>query len=69
MNDSHLIAAEYHDKAAHAHRAAAAHKDKQDHLTGQELSRQALEHSHTAHERSLQAHEKTLTSASAGDAT
>ena len=60
MNDSHLIAAEYHNLAAHAHQAAAEHKDKQDHLTGHELSRRALEHSHKAHEQSLLAHEKSV---------
>ena len=59
MDDSHRKAAELHDLAAHAHRAAAEHHRKQDHLTGHELSRKALEHSHQAHLLSLQAHEKT----------
>ena len=45
LNDSHQRAAELHELAAHAHRAAAVHHDKQDHLSGQEQSRQALEHS------------------------
>jgi hypothetical protein len=37
-----------HDVAAHAHRVAEQH-GKQDHLTGHEHSRQALEHSQKAH--------------------
>ncbi len=39
--DSHQRAAEFHDLAAHAHRTAAAHHEKQDHLTAHEHSRQA----------------------------
>jgi hypothetical protein len=42
-------AAELHDLAAHAHRAAAEERGKQDHLTGHERSRQALEHTDRAH--------------------
>jgi hypothetical protein len=45
--------------AAHAHRAAAAHHGKEDHLTGRELSRQALEHAKSAFHWSQQAHEKS----------
>ena len=41
--------AELHDVAAHAHAVAAEQHGKQDHLTGHELSRQALEDSHAAH--------------------
>lgn len=44
-------AAELHDSAAHAHRVAG-QQGKQDHLTGHELSRQALEHSQEAHQHS-----------------
>ena len=40
----HQQAAELHDGAAHAHRAAEEH-GQQDHLTGHEHSRQSLEHS------------------------
>lgn len=73
MHDSHQRAAELHDLAAHAHLAAAEHQGKQDHLTGHELSRKALEHSHQAHQVSLQAHGKTAAkpaeSAPADDAT
>ena len=36
--------------AAHAHRSAAEAHEKQDHQTGQELSRRALEHSQQAYE-------------------
>ncbi len=36
MKDSHQKAAEYHDLAAHAHRAAAAQHEKGDHQTGHE---------------------------------
>ena len=47
--ENHQRAAELHDGAAHAHRVAEQH-GKQDHLTGHELSRQALEHSQDAHQ-------------------
>jgi hypothetical protein len=46
--ENHQLAAELHDNAAHAHRVAAEHGD-QDHLTGQEHTRQALEHTQQAH--------------------
>ena len=42
--ENHQQAAELHDGAAHAHRVAE-QQGKQDHLTGHEHSRQALEHS------------------------
>ena len=48
--ENHQRAAELEDGAAHAHRVAE-QQGKQDHLTGQEHSRQALEHSHDAHEQ------------------
>src|ERR1019366_10046102 len=47
MHDSQQKAAEYHNLAAHAHRTAAVHQGQEDHLTGHEHSRQALEHSNT----------------------
>src|SRR5580700_6163303 len=47
--ENHQRAAELHDLAAHAHRVAEQH-GKQDHLTGHEYSRQALEHSQEAHQ-------------------
>jgi hypothetical protein len=51
--ENHQRAAELHDVAAHAHRAAGQHGE-QDHLTGHEHSRQALEHSQNAHEHTLE---------------
>ncbi|HEY2547461.1 MAG TPA: hypothetical protein VGI46_15435 [Candidatus Acidoferrum sp.] len=57
--NSHVRAAEFHELAAHAHRAAAAHHDKQDHLTARELSRQALEHATNAFKFSQEAHDKS----------
>ncbi|HEY6413696.1 MAG TPA: hypothetical protein VIX42_08410 [Edaphobacter sp.] len=41
-------AIELHNKAAHAHQAAAASHGKGDHLTAHELSKQAHEHSAAA---------------------
>ncbi len=49
MHDAHLKAAEQHELAARAHRAGE-QQGKQDHLTGHEYSRQALEHSPEAHQ-------------------
>jgi|SRR5271157_1549122 len=46
--ENHQRAAELHDLGAHSHRAGVQH-GKQDHLTGHEHSRQALEHSEAAH--------------------
>ncbi len=46
--ENHQRAAELHDIAAHAQRAAALH-GQADHLSGHEMSRQALEHSLHAH--------------------
>jgi len=40
-NDSHQRAAEFQQQAAHAHRAAAVHHGKEDHLTEHQLSQQA----------------------------
>lgn len=45
--------------AAHAHRAAATHHGKEDHLSAHELSRQALEHARKAFEASQVAFEKS----------
>jgi hypothetical protein len=56
--ENHQRAAELHDAAAHAHRAAAEQHDKQDHPTGQERSRQALEHSLEAHRHTQQTDQK-----------
>jgi Protein of unknown function (DUF2934) len=48
--ENHQRAAELHDVAAHAHRMAEEDRGKQDHLTGSEHSRLALEHSVDAHD-------------------
>ena len=61
MRDSHQEAIEYHNLAAHAHRTAAVHHGQEEHLTGHELSRQALEHSNTAYQHSLGMHQKAKT--------
>jgi hypothetical protein len=52
--ENHQLAAELHDGAAHAHRVAE-QQGKPEHLTGHELSRQALEHSQDAHQNSQKA--------------
>ncbi|WP_080508042.1 DUF2934 domain-containing protein [Bryobacter aggregatus] len=49
--NGHRRAAELHDAAAHAHRVAEQH-GKQDHITGQEQTRNALEHTQKAHRQS-----------------
>jgi hypothetical protein len=49
MYDAHWKAAELHDEPEHAH-LVAEQQGKQDHLTGQEHSRQALEHSQDSHQ-------------------
>ena len=46
---NHYRVAELHDAAAHNHRVAAEAHEKQDHQTGHERSRQALEHSQKAY--------------------
>jgi hypothetical protein len=52
--------------AAHAHRSAAVHHGKGDHITGQEYSRQAMEHSAKAYELTQFAHRKSESAAAAG---
>jgi hypothetical protein len=52
--ENHQRAAELHNGAAHAHLVAAAAREKQEHLSGHEQSRQALEHSHEAHQHTKQ---------------
>lgn len=48
----HSAAAERHLQAAHAHEAAAASHDKNDHMGAHEHSRRAMELSREAHEHS-----------------
>jgi hypothetical protein len=59
-NGPHWRAAELHDLAAHAHRAAATQKDQ----TGQELSKRAMEHSAKAYRYSQEAHQESESSVS-----
>ena len=44
--ENHPRAAELRDEPEHAHRVAEQEHGKQDHLTGHEQSRQAMEHAH-----------------------
>jgi hypothetical protein len=52
-----------HERAAHAHRVAAAHHGNEDHLNAHELSRQALDHATRAFEQSQEAHRKSAKAA------
>jgi hypothetical protein len=58
--ENHQRAAELHESAAHAHLSAAETHERQDHETGQELSRQALEHSRLAYQHTGQARQNGL---------
>ncbi len=49
MHESQQIAAERRDLAAHAHTTGAEHHGKEDHLTGNESSRQGREHNNSAY--------------------
>jgi hypothetical protein len=51
---AHERIAELHNLAAHTHADAAVAHGKGDHLTGHELSKQAMEHSVNAHRHSEQ---------------
>jgi hypothetical protein len=48
--------------AAHTHRAAAAHHGKEDHQTGHEHSKQAMEHANKAFQWSQEANRKSVKS-------
>jgi hypothetical protein len=61
--DTHRIAAEMHEKAAHAHRVAAVHHGSEDHLNAHELSRQALDYATRAFEQSQEAHRRSAKAA------
>src|ERR1035438_3061771 len=54
--ENHQRAAELHDLAAHEHRSAADHHDKQDHTTEHEASRHSLEHSQKAYLETQEVH-------------
>ena len=58
--ENHQRAAELHENAAHAHLTAAEAHEKQDHETGQELSRQALGHSRLAYQHTGEARQNGL---------
>jgi hypothetical protein len=58
--ENHQRSEELHDVAAHAHRSAEEQRGKQDHLTGGEHSRQALEYSEDAHTRTSDAHQSPM---------
>jgi len=58
----HNRIAELHNLAAHTHAAAAVAHGKGDHLSGHELSKQALEHSMNAHKLSEEVAEKNAKS-------
>ena len=58
--ENHQRATELHDSAAHAHRNAAEAHEKQDHQTGHELSRRALEYSQQAYGHTGQTHRKAV---------
>ena len=63
--ENHQRGAELHDNAAHAHLTASETHQKQEHQTGQELSRRALEYSQLAHqhtgETAAEVHEPSAT--------
>jgi len=64
--NNHRRSAELHEIAAHAHLSAAVAHEKQDHPSGHERSRVALEHSEAAFQHSQQVHQnarKTATMA------
>src|ERR1700735_547940 len=55
----HQRAAEFHELAAHAPLNAATHHDKEDHQTGHEHSKQAMEYATKAFQFSQDAHQKS----------
>jgi len=58
--ENHQREDELRDGAAHAHRVGAEAREKQDHLTGHELSRQAMEHTQKAHVHTAMAHGESV---------
>jgi len=56
MRESQQIATEHRGDATHAHRAGAERHGKEDHLSGHESSRQALEHSNHAYLQAQKEH-------------
>ncbi len=62
-NESQQRAAEFHELAAHSHRAVATHHAKEDHQAGHEHSRRTLEHVNKAFACSPEAERKFSESA------
>jgi hypothetical protein len=60
---THNRAAELHNLAIHAHVAAAAAHEKGDHLSGHELTKQALEYSMNAFKHAAELHAEAVKSA------
>jgi len=61
MQESHQIATEHHDLASHAHSVGVEDHGKEDHLTGHERSRLALEHSNRDYLLPRTGHQTTAT--------
>ena len=59
MHEGHREAAERHELAAHAHRAAAEHNEKGDYEAGNRHSERALEDSGHAYRLAKEAHTKS----------
>ena len=59
--ENHQAAAELQDNAAHVHSVAAQHQGEQDHQTGHEATRQAMEHSEKAYGHTQELHQKPTT--------
>jgi len=58
-DQSHQRAAEFHEQAAHAHRAAAVRHGKRGHLTGHERSKETMGHANKAFGWLTDAHQKS----------
>ena len=58
--ENHQRAAELRENANHAHLKAAEAHEKEEHQTGHELSRQALEHSQLAYQHPGQIHQNAV---------
>jgi hypothetical protein len=58
-DDAIRRAIEFHNLAVHAHRVAATHREKQDHMTAYEYSKRAMEHASKAFQFSKKALENS----------
>ena len=59
MHESQQIAAELHNRAEQAHRGGARQHGKQEHLSGQESSRQDHEHTNKAYLQTQKEHQQS----------